>query len=502
MSGSLTFTAGQVFTGAASVGSGDTGQLALTEVGNVAFTATTPPAISQVTITQDKLGSNFEFDSLNIESVSVTAVHTDAAITLSAADLPPGTSLPPGFTLPQTVVGTVLDVTVQTNSPFVTGTARLAVIGTTGNLALVGVQNLLVDGVPANLGAAAILSFGSQTAGAVDDSFAPSFSAAPCFAAGTRIATPRGEVAVQDLRAGDLVSLADGGTAPVVWLGHRRVDCSRHPTPRDVLPVRIASGAVAEGMPARDLLLSPDHAVFTDGVLIPVRYLVNGRTVAPVAVATIDYLHVELDRHGVLFAEDLAAESFLDTGNRGAFANGSGAIALHADFARRIWQAEGYADLVLAGDRLAAVRRRLLERAATLGHRITASPDLTLLTDGRRLEAAASGADWRVRIPRGAAELAIRSRTWIPAQTDPDATDPRQLGVAIAQLMLDGRPVALTSPGMRDGWHTPEPPWRWTDGAARLDVGGIDEIRFSVVMTGRYWRSQERTTVGRRRLLV
>ena len=61
--------------------------------------------------------------------------------------------------------------------------------------------------------------------------------------AGTRIATPDGAVAVEDLDAGDRVRLARGGCAPVVWLGYRDVDCRRHPRPADVLPVRIAAGA-------------------------------------------------------------------------------------------------------------------------------------------------------------------------------------------------------------------------------------------------------------------
>ena len=55
--------------------------------------------------------------------------------------------------------------------------------------------------------------------------------------------------------------------------------CRRHPRPHDVRPVRIAAHAFGLGRPRRDLRLSPDHAVFVDGVLIPVRYLLNGATV-------------------------------------------------------------------------------------------------------------------------------------------------------------------------------------------------------------------------------
>ena len=50
---------------------------------------------------------------------------------------------------------------------------------------------------------------------------------------------------------------------------------------------------------------SPDHAVFIDGVLIPVRYLINGRTIVQEPADEVTYYHVELPRHDVIFAEGL-----------------------------------------------------------------------------------------------------------------------------------------------------------------------------------------------------
>jgi hypothetical protein len=310
----------------------------------------------------------------------------------------------------------------------------------------------------------------------------------PCYVSGTLIATVCGEVAVEVLAAGDRVVTQEGRLAPVRWVGRRDVDCRRHLRPDQVLPVRIAAHAFAPGRPRRDLWLSPDHAVFVDGALIPIRYLVNGATVAVQSVARVSYLHIELDRHDVILAEGLPAESYLDTGNRAAFANGAGATQLHPDFARRVWQDEGCAPLVLAGPQLAAVRRVLLARARDLGFRITRDPALVLFAAGHRLAAELEGNRWQVRLPRVATRLLIRSKTWVPAQMEEaDSDDCRTLGVALGSLTLNGRAVALDSPALADGWHAPEADGRWTDGAATLPVTGVANVAFTLAMRGHYW---------------
>jgi hypothetical protein len=144
-----------------------------------------------------------------------------------------------------------------------------------------------------------------------------------CYAAGTRILTTSGEVAVEALRVGQRVRTAAGEAKPISWIGHRSID-------GEVWPVRVQAHAFGPGRPHRDLWLSPDHAVLVDGdgegaapaVLIPIRYLVNGATVCQERRDQVTYFHVELAMHDVLLAEGLPAESYLDTGNRAAFANG------------------------------------------------------------------------------------------------------------------------------------------------------------------------------------
>ena len=200
----------------------------------------------------------------------------------------------------------------------------------------------------------------------------------PCYAAGTRIATERGEVMVQHLKVGENVCLAGGGTARIVWLGHRRVNCRLHPRPTDVMPVRIAAHAFGLGRPHRDLRVSPDHAVFVDGVLIPVRYLLDESTVRQEDVTTITYWHVELPKHDVLLAEGLPAESYLDTGNRSAFANGGATVELHPDFARSVWQRCGCAPLITEGAAFEVIYRRLVAQALALGWTMESLGDSTV----------------------------------------------------------------------------------------------------------------------------
>ena len=115
-------------------------------------------------------------------------------------------------------------------------------------------------------------------------------------------------------------------------------------------------------MPHRDLLLSPDHSVFVDDVLIPIKHLINGETIVQEPVDTITYYHVELGEHDVLLAEGMPAESYLEDGARRAFDNAEGPVALQPDFARRRWEAFGCAPLVLTGPKLAAVTARLRDR--------------------------------------------------------------------------------------------------------------------------------------------
>ena len=143
-----------------------------------------------------------------------------------------------------------------------------------------------------------------------------------CFMAGTLIRTADGEVAVESLKRGDLVLTQDGRSIPVDWLGIQTVSM-RFADKMRVLPIRIRAGALAEHVPSRDLLVSPDHAMLIDGALIHAGALVNGTSIVrETNVPTIfTYYHVEVEDHSLILAENAPAETFVDNVDRLNFDN-------------------------------------------------------------------------------------------------------------------------------------------------------------------------------------
>lgn len=143
-----------------------------------------------------------------------------------------------------------------------------------------------------------------------------------CFTPGTRIATPGGPRAVEEIRPGDRVSTRDGGGQAVLWAGARRVSGARlHAMPR-LRPVRIRAGAFGPGWPCDDLLVSPDHRILVSDaaareifgeaeVLVAARDLIDGRAiVTDSGLREVTYLHLLTARHEVTWANGLAAETF------------------------------------------------------------------------------------------------------------------------------------------------------------------------------------------------
>ena len=313
-----------------------------------------------------------------------------------------------------------------------------------------------------------------------------------CYAAGTLIRTDRGDVAVEDLAAGDMVVTLRNGqevSMPIQWMGVRQVDIARHPQPHFAAPVRIRAGAFGDDLPRRDLLVSPAHAIFVDGKLVPANLLINNMTITQeTGVASITYHHIELEQHAIILAEGLPAESYLDVGNRAFFSNAGLATVLHPEFHANaglaVWAEKGCAPLAMDVEDVAPIWRSLAERAESLGYvppRFTTTHDADLYVEanGRRLRpVAVAKGKYTFLLPAGASDIVLHSRTSAPGDLDPLTGDWRALGVAVRSMTVrsgdEQMVIPADHPALSQGWHTPEAGnggiWRWTNGAAAIPM--------------------------------
>ena len=168
--------------------------------------------------------------------------------------------------------------------------------------------------------------------------------------------TDHGEVAVEALEIGQCVITLNGDARAIRWIGQRHYRGRFLAGKRHLLPVVIAAGALGGGLPRRQLRVSPMHAMFLDGVLVPAHCLLNETTIRQdTACRAVDYFHLELDRHDVIFAEGAPSETFLDDGSRGLFQNATDIHSM-ADAPR----GAGYcAPRVEQGYELEAIRDRI-----------------------------------------------------------------------------------------------------------------------------------------------
>jgi hypothetical protein len=146
-----------------------------------------------------------------------------------------------------------------------------------------------------------------------------------CFLRGTTLSTPTGEVNVEELSIGDLITTVNGEAMPIRWIGRRTYKPTRYAAAENVMPIRIRRHALDGHVPHSDLYLSPGHALLVDGVLIRVMDLVNGASIAPAlpeGIDTIEYFHILLDGHQVILAQGAPTETLLlDGQNDEHFAN-------------------------------------------------------------------------------------------------------------------------------------------------------------------------------------
>jgi hypothetical protein len=202
-----------------------------------------------------------------------------------------------------------------------------------GNTSLQGVYIWNWEPNPATVGAGTSPNWTPQdNTGSLQVVDAAFTASAACYVAGTRIATPDGECAVEALAIGDYLITASGKARAIKWIGHRSYSGRFALGQSHILPICINAGALDEDVPQRDLWISPHHAMYLEGVLIEARDLVNGISIVQAErVEKVEYFHIELGSHDVIIAEGALSESFIDDDSRGLFHNAHEYCALYPD---------------------------------------------------------------------------------------------------------------------------------------------------------------------------
>lgn len=143
----------------------------------------------------------------------------------------------------------------------------------------------------------------------------------PCFTPGTRIATPKGERLVEELKVGDKIITRDNGIQEIRWLGAKPLEWKQLRSNPHLKPILIQAGSLGNGLPERDMLVSPNHRMLVANdktslyfeereVLAAAKHLVNNTGIHNVESMGTTYYHFMFDRHEVVLSNGAWTESF------------------------------------------------------------------------------------------------------------------------------------------------------------------------------------------------
>ena len=190
-----------------------------------------------------------------------------------------------------------------------------------------------------------------------------------CILHGTRITTPDGHRPIEHLAPGDMVTTPEGPRA-VRWVGRSRYSMVFLRGKPMCLPVRIHAGALGGGLPARDLWVSPWHAVLFGETLVRAFDLLNGQNVTQDYQGQVaSFYNVELDSPDIIFAEGSPVETYANHNNRAMFHNLDEYLALYGSQEPSWMGADGvgirrHKLLDENAPELAPIRQAVLARAA------------------------------------------------------------------------------------------------------------------------------------------
>ncbi|MFT4716879.1 MAG: hypothetical protein ACI861_001624 [Paracoccaceae bacterium] len=142
-----------------------------------------------------------------------------------------------------------------------------------------------------------------------------------CFGRGTLIATPQGQIAVEDLKPGDKIKTRDSGDQVLRWISSCALP-SGDSDQAGEMALRIKADALGELRPMQDLVVSPRFRLLTNHpscealfgspeTLAPAADLLDGDTILQVRPAPgLEFFNLMFDSHQIVEANGLATESY------------------------------------------------------------------------------------------------------------------------------------------------------------------------------------------------
>ncbi|WP_124305642.1 Hint domain-containing protein [Acetobacter pasteurianus] len=312
----------------------------------------------------------------------------------------------------------------------------------------------------------------------------------PCFLAGTEISVNGATRKVEDLAVGDRIDvLVNGKTEQktVTWVG-KSTSVAAPFLPLDMAgyPVRIVKDALAEGVPFKDMLITPEHCLYLNGCFVPARMLVNGQSIFyDQSFTSYDYYHVETEDHAIITADGVLTESYLDTGNRRSFRQNGDVVAMPRT--RNLTWDDAAAPLNVSRAFVEPLFQQFCARAQGMGLPLrTEAPVVThesnlYLTagNGRVIRPLRTEKNHTLfMIPAGIETVYIHSN--ISRRNEaigPFVDDRRTLGVLVGNASIcHGNTTRTLTSYLHDedlaGWNNVEfYPMRWTAGNACLPLG-------------------------------
>lgn len=312
----------------------------------------------------------------------------------------------------------------------------------------------------------------------------------PCFLAGTEISVNGATRKVEDLAVGDRIDvLVNGKTEQktVTWVG-KSTSIAAPFLPLDMAgyPVRILKDALAEGVPFKDMLITPEHCLYLNGCFVPARMLVNGQSIFyDQSFMSYDYYHVETEDHAIITADGVFTESYLDTGNRRSFRQNGDVVAMPRS--RNLTWDDAAAPLNVSRAFVEPLFQQFCARAQGMGLPLrTEAPVVThesnlhlTAGNGRVIRPLRTEKNHTLfMIPAGIETVYIHSNTSRRNEAiGPFIDDRRTLGVLVGNASIcDGNTTRTLTSYLHDedlaGWNNVEIyPMRWTAGNACLPLG-------------------------------